>query len=40
MKSVNPIPLLAAGLTISAVLGAISGVITAQRDWLLMQSID
>ncbi|MFF2113505.1 hypothetical protein [Rhodococcus koreensis] len=40
MESVNPIPFLAAGLIISAVLGAISGFVTARRGWRLMQSID
>ncbi|QYB07710.1 hypothetical protein I1A62_26235 [Rhodococcus sp. USK10] len=35
MESVNPIPFLAAGLIISAVLGAISGFTAAHRGWRL-----
>ncbi len=35
MESVNPIPFLAAGLIVSAVLGAISGFIAAHRGWRL-----
>lgn len=35
MESVNPIPFLAAGLIISAVLGATSGVLAARRGWRL-----
>ncbi|MGW4332015.1 hypothetical protein ACWEK5_04230 [Rhodococcus koreensis] len=35
MESVNPIPFLAAGLIISAVLGAISGFVAARRGWRL-----
>jgi hypothetical protein len=40
MESVNPIPFLAAGLIISAVLGALSGLVAARRGWRLMQSTD
>ncbi|MFE5708193.1 hypothetical protein [Rhodococcus koreensis] len=40
MESMNPIPFLAAGLIISAVLGAISGLVAARRGWRLMQSTD
>jgi hypothetical protein len=40
MESVNPIPFLAAGLIISAVLGAISGLVAARRGWRLMRPID
>ncbi|MCQ4121518.1 hypothetical protein [Rhodococcus tibetensis] len=35
MDSVNPIPFLAAGLIVSAVLGAVSGFIAARRGWQL-----
>ena len=35
MESVNPIPFLAAGLIISAVLGATSGFLAARRGWRL-----
>ena len=37
MESVNLIPFLAAGLVISAVLGAISGFVAARRGWRLMR---
>ncbi|MFC9357457.1 hypothetical protein ACFTZB_12905 [Rhodococcus sp. NPDC057014] len=35
MESVNPIPFLAAGLIISAVLGALAGFLAARRGWRL-----
>ncbi|MCQ4121017.1 hypothetical protein [Rhodococcus tibetensis] len=35
MDSVNPIPFLAAGLMLSAVLGSVSGLIAARRGWRL-----
>ena len=35
MESVNPIPFLAAGLILSAVLGAASGFVVARRGWRL-----
>ncbi|MFC9837422.1 hypothetical protein ACFVKB_26970 [Rhodococcus sp. NPDC127530] len=35
MGSVNPIPFLAAGLILSAVLGAASGFVVAHRGWRL-----
>ncbi|MDH6290537.1 ABC-type antimicrobial peptide transport system permease subunit [Rhodococcus opacus] len=35
MESVSPIPFLAAGLIISAVLGAVSGFVAARRGWQL-----
>jgi hypothetical protein len=37
MESVNPIPFLAAGLIVSAVLGAISGFVAGHRGWRLTQ---
>ncbi|MGW4336447.1 hypothetical protein ACWEK5_27085 [Rhodococcus koreensis] len=37
MESVNPLPFLAAGLIISAVLGALSGFLAARRGWRLTQ---
>lgn len=40
MESVNPIPFLAAGLIISAVLGATSGLVAARRGWRLMRPTD
>ncbi|MGW5152447.1 hypothetical protein [Rhodococcus koreensis] len=40
MESVNAIPFVAAGLIISAVLGAMSGLVAARRGWRLMQSTD
>ncbi|MDV7086022.1 hypothetical protein GXW84_11765 [Rhodococcus sp. IEGM 248] len=40
MESVNPLPFLAAGLIISATLGAFSGLVAGRRGWRLMQSID
>jgi hypothetical protein len=38
MDSVNPIPFLAAGLIISALLGAVSGFIATRRGWRLTRS--
>ncbi|MFC9362713.1 hypothetical protein ACFTZB_39825 [Rhodococcus sp. NPDC057014] len=35
MESVNPIPFLAAGLIVSAVVGAASGSVAAHRGWRL-----
>jgi hypothetical protein len=40
MESVNPIPFLATGLIISAVLGAVSGFVAARRGWRLVRSTD
>ncbi|MFE7419968.1 hypothetical protein [Rhodococcus sp. NPDC057529] len=40
MESVNPIPFLAAGLIISAALGAASGFVAARRGWRLTRPTD